>query len=104
MSESHQESQMRVIDIREHTVPISRYADPSIPSGGLNTTVVAIVTDIRHDGRPIVGFGFSSIGRFGQGGLIHERFAPRLLAAREDGLATESGDNLDPLRAWNCMM
>jgi L-alanine-DL-glutamate epimerase-like enolase superfamily enzyme len=95
---------MRIIDIRERTVPISRYADPEMPSGGLNTTVVAIITDIRHDGTPIVGFGFSSIGRFGQGGLIHERFAPRLLAAREDDLATESGDNIDPLRAWQCMM
>jgi hypothetical protein len=27
-------------------------------------------------------------------GLICERFAPRLLAAREDDLATGSGDNL----------
>jgi L-alanine-DL-glutamate epimerase-like enolase superfamily enzyme len=95
---------MRVIDIRERTVPISRYADPGIPSGGLNTTVVAIVTDVRHGGRPIVGFGFASIGRFGQGGLIRERFAPRLLAAREADLATASGDNIDPLRAWTCMM
>jgi L-alanine-DL-glutamate epimerase-like enolase superfamily enzyme len=95
---------MRIIDIRVRTVPISRYADPNIPSGGLNTTVVAIVTDVRHDGAPLVGFGFSSIGRFGQSGLICDRFAPRLLAAREADLATESGDNIDPWRAWDCMM
>jgi D(-)-tartrate dehydratase len=95
---------MRVINIRERTVPISRYADPGMPSGGLNTTMVAIIMDIRRDGMPIVGFGFSSIGRFGQGSLIHERFAPRLLAAHEDDLATASGDNIDPLRAWTCMM
>ena len=56
---------MRVIDIRERTVPISRYADLAIPSGDLNTTVVAIVTDLRRDGEPIVDCGFSSIGRFG---------------------------------------
>jgi D(-)-tartrate dehydratase len=95
---------MRVINIRERTVPISRYADPGMPSGGLNTTMVAIVTDVRRSGMPIVGFGFSSIGRFGQGGLIRERFAPRLLAAREADLATASGDNIDPVRAWHCMM
>jgi hypothetical protein len=95
---------MRVIDIRERTIPISRYADPGISSGGLNTTAVAVVTDVRHDGAPIVGFGFSSIGRFGQSGLIRERFGPRLLAAREADLATESGDNIDPWRAWDCMM
>jgi L-alanine-DL-glutamate epimerase-like enolase superfamily enzyme len=100
----HQERSMRVIEIRERTVPISRYADPGIPSGGLNTTVVALVTDVRHGDMPIVGFGFSSIGRFGQGGLIRERFAPRLLAAREDELARAAGDNLDPVRAWHCLM
>jgi D(-)-tartrate dehydratase len=95
---------MRVIDVRERTIPISRYSDPGIPSGGLNTTVVAIVTDVYRNGAPLVGFGFSSIGRFGQSGLIRERFAPRLLAAREADLVTESGDNIDPWRAWNCMM
>lgn len=61
---------MRVIDVYERAVPISRYSDPGIPSGGLNTTVVAIVTDVYRDGAPGVGFGFSSIGRFGQSGLI----------------------------------
>jgi D(-)-tartrate dehydratase len=95
---------MRVIDIRERTIPISRYADHRIPSGGLNTTAVAIVTDVCRDGAPVIGFGFSSIGRFGQSGLIRERFAPRLLAAREGDLSAESGDNLDPFRAWDCMM
>ena len=95
---------MRIVDIRERTVPISRYADPRIPSGGLNTSVVAIVTDIHREGVPVVGFGFSSFGRFGQGGLIRERFAPRLLAAGETDLAMGSRDTLDPFRAWNCMM
>ncbi len=46
---------MRIVDIREQTVPISRYADPGISSGGLNTSVVAIVTDVRRDGAPVYG-------------------------------------------------
>jgi D(-)-tartrate dehydratase len=87
---------MRIVDIRERTVPLSRYADPAIPSSGLNTSAVAVVTDVLRDGVPIVGFGFSSIGRFAQGGLIRERFAPRLLAEPEDAL--------DPFRAWDLMM
>ncbi len=95
---------MRVIDIRERTFPISRYADPRIPSGDLNTSAVAIVTTVLQDGAPVVGFGFSSIGRFGQSGLIRDRFAPRLMAALEDDLANGSGDGIDPLRAWHCMM
>jgi L-alanine-DL-glutamate epimerase-like enolase superfamily enzyme len=95
---------MRIVDIREQTVPVSRYADPGIQSGGLNTSVVAIVTDVHRDGVPVVGFGFSSFGRFGQGGLIRERFARRLLAAGETDLVIESRDTLDPFRAWDSMM
>ncbi|NKB59749.1 MAG: mandelate racemase [Alphaproteobacteria bacterium] len=90
---------MKIKRILERTVPISRYADPSIPSGGLDTSIVAVVTDRIVDGAPIVGYGFASIGRFGQGGLIRERFAPRLLAA-PDCL----GDPPDPFRAWRVMM
>jgi hypothetical protein len=37
---------MRIVDIRELSVPISRYADPSVPSGGLITSVVAVITDV----------------------------------------------------------
>jgi L-alanine-DL-glutamate epimerase-like enolase superfamily enzyme len=95
---------MRVIEVRADTVPISRYGDPSIPSGGLTTSVVALVTDIRQGRTPVVGFGFSSVGRFGQTGLIRERFAPRLLAAPEEALLTDAGDNIDPVRAWSVMM
>src|SRR3546814_20048560 len=74
---------MRIVDIREHTVPISRHADPALPSGGSTTSVVALVTDAVRNGRPAIGYGFSSFGRFGQGGLIRERFAPRTLPAAD---------------------
>jgi D(-)-tartrate dehydratase len=95
---------MRIVDIRELSVPISRYADPSIPSGGLTTSMVAVITDVTRDGKPIVGYGFASIGRFAQGGLIRERFAPRLLAARNIDVMDEAGTNFDPFRAWKVMM
>jgi hypothetical protein len=95
---------MRIVDIRERTVPISRYADPSLPSGGLDTSIVSVITDATRDGRPVVGYGFASIGRFAQGGLIRERFVPRLLAARDTDVTDEAGTNLDPFRAWNVMM
>jgi L-alanine-DL-glutamate epimerase-like enolase superfamily enzyme len=95
---------LRIVDIRAQTIPISRYADPTIPSGDLNTTAVALVTDIHRDSAPVIGYGFASIGRFGQAGLIHERFAPRILSAREGDLLTPAGDNINPFRAWECMM
>jgi L-alanine-DL-glutamate epimerase-like enolase superfamily enzyme len=95
---------VRIVDIREQSVPISRYEDPSLPSGGLTTSAVALVTDVVRDGRTVVGYGFSSMGRFAQGGLIRERFAPRLLSARDEDLVSPDGRNIDPLRAWTVMM
>jgi D(-)-tartrate dehydratase len=94
---------MRIVDIRERSVAISRYADPAIPPGGLTTSIVVLTTDVMRDGRPVVGYGFSSIGRFAQSGLIRERFAPRLLAAGE-AIADDDRRNLDPLRGWAAMM
>jgi len=88
---------LKIVDILERRVPISRYADPAIPPGGLDTSAVAIVTDAVRDGAPVVGYGFASIGRFAQGGLIRERFAPRLLAM-------PAADDIDPFRAWSAMM
>lgn len=95
---------MRVVEIRERSVPISRYSDPALPSGDLTTSAVALVTDVVRAGRPVVGYGFASMGRFAQGGLIRERFGPRLLAARDDDLVSADGRNLDPFRAWTVMM
>jgi L-alanine-DL-glutamate epimerase-like enolase superfamily enzyme len=66
--------------------------------------MVAVITDVTRDGQPIVGYGFASIGRFAQGGLIRERFAPRLLTARDSDFMDEAGANLDPFRAWQVMM
>jgi L-alanine-DL-glutamate epimerase-like enolase superfamily enzyme len=95
---------MRIVDIRQAVVPISRYADLDVPSGGLDTGIVALVTDVVRDGCPVVGYGFASMGRFAQRGLIADRFAPRLLDAPESEIATDDGMNIDPFRAWNAVM
>jgi L-alanine-DL-glutamate epimerase-like enolase superfamily enzyme len=97
-------SSVRITDIRERSVPISRYADPALPSGGLTTSVVAIETDVVRAGKPITGYGFSSIGRFAQSGLIRDRFAPRILSAAPSDLLDAEGKNFDPFCAWNVMM
>ena len=95
---------MRIVEVREHALPISRYADPAVPPGGLTTSAVAVITDVIRGGHPVIGYGFASMGRFAQGGLIRERFAPRLLAAREGDLVDQAGTNLDPFRAGRLMM
>ena len=95
---------MRIRSVHELSVPVSRYADPAIAPGGLTTSLVAVTTDAMREGEPVVGDGYSSVGRFAQGGLIRERFAPRLLSAAEDSLIDLGCVNLDPFRAWDVMM
>ncbi len=96
---------MRIIDLREATFPIaSPIANAYIDFSKMTCSLVAVVTDVVRDGRRVVGYGFNSNGRYGQGGLIRERFAPRLLEARPELLTNEAGDNLDPDRIWKTVM
>jgi len=66
--------------------------------------MIAVITDVVRQGKPVVGYAFASVGRFAQGGLIRERFAPRLLDAADAALVSDEGTNLDPFRAWAAMM
>lgn len=95
---------IEIKDIRERSLAISRYADASISSGGLTTSIVAVTTNVERGGQPVIGYGFSSIGRFAQSGLIRERFARRLLAAEPLSFSSEDATNIDPMLAWNVMM
>ena len=96
---------MRIVDLREVTVPIaSSIANAYIDFSKMTLSLVALVTDVVRDGRAVVGYGFNSNGRYGQGGLIRERFAPRLAAADPKSLLDDAGDNLDPDRIWATLM
>ena len=96
---------MRIVDIREITLPIaSPIANAYIDFSKMTCSLVAVVTDVVREGRMVVGYGFNSNGRYGQGGLIRERFAPRLLDAEPAALLNEAGDNLDPDRIWLNLM
>jgi L-alanine-DL-glutamate epimerase-like enolase superfamily enzyme len=96
---------VRIVDIQESTKAIaSPIRNAFIDFSKMTTSLVAVVTDVVRDGRRVVGYGFNSNGRYGQGGLIRERFAPRLLEADPASLLDEAGENLDPARAWAAMM
>jgi L-alanine-DL-glutamate epimerase-like enolase superfamily enzyme len=96
---------MRIVDIREKTVPISSsIANAYIDFSKMTCSVVAVVTDVVRDGRPVIGYGFNSNGRYGQGALMRERFIPRVMAADPASLVDERHDNLDPHAIWACMM
>lgn len=96
---------VRIVDIRETTKPISSaIRNAYIDFTKMTTSLVAVVTDAVRDGRRVVGYGFNSNGRYGQGGLIRERFEPRLLGADPKTLVNDAGDNLDPDRVWQALM
>ncbi|MPV35472.1 mandelate racemase/muconate lactonizing enzyme family protein [Georgenia subflava] len=96
---------MRIVDIRERTFPISSpIRNAYIDFSKMTLSLVAVVTDVVRDGRPVVGYGFNSNGRYGQGTMMRERFVPRVLEAEPTSLLDETGDNIDPAAVWAAMM
>jgi len=96
---------MRIVDILEVTRPIaSPIRNAYIDFSKMTLSLVAVVTDVVRRGRPVIGYGFNSNGRYGQGCLIRERFRPRLLEADPGSLVDPDRDYLDPQRIWQCLM
>ncbi len=95
---------MKIVEIREKTCPISSpIRNAYIDFSKMTLSLVAVVTDVIRDGKPVIGYGFNSNGRYGQGMLMRERFIPRVLQADPDTLLDESGANIDPHRVWATM-
>jgi L-alanine-DL-glutamate epimerase-like enolase superfamily enzyme len=96
---------VRIVDIRETVVPIkSKIRNAYIDFSQMTVSVLALVTDVKRQGKPVVGFGFNSNGRYAPSGLLRDRFIPRLRAAEPGTLVDESGENLDPVRVWDVVM
>ena len=95
---------MKIVEIREVTRPIrSNIRNAYIDFSKMTLSLVAVVTDVVRDGERVVGYGFNSNGRYGQGALMRERFIPRLLEAPTESLLDERGV-LCPHKAWATMM
>jgi D(-)-tartrate dehydratase len=96
---------MKIVNILESTRFIkSDIRNAYIDFSKMTLSLVAVVTDVIRDGKPLVGYGFNSNGRYGQGGLIRERFIPRILDAEPNSLLNDQGTNLDPHKIWARMM
>ena len=96
---------MRIVEIRESAIALkSELRNSSIDFSEMTTSVVAVVTDVVRDRRPVVGFAFNSTGRYACGAQMRARFIPRLLAADPQTLLDASGENFDPARVLACMM
>src|SRR5246127_5112127 len=95
---------MRITAIADIVVPISSaIANAYIDFSTMTASVVAIFTDVVRDGKPVVGFGFNSNGRYAPQGLLRERFIPRLKAAKPGEIVDARGI-IDPIKAWGAMM
>ena len=95
---------MRILAIRERTIRLaSAHRNSSISFDGMTVSAIAIHTDLKKDGAPVIGLAFDSIGRYAHGGLLRERFIPRLMAADPDDYADGHG-GIDPERAWAVAM
>ena len=96
---------MRIVDIRETVVPIkSDIRNAYIDFSQMTVSVLALVTNVVRDGKPVIGYGFNSNGRYAPSGLLRDRFLPRLKAAAPESLLDETGENFDPQRIWIALM
>lgn len=96
---------VKITGIHDRVVSIAApMRNAVIDFSSMTISVVAVVTDRVVAGKPIVGYGFTSNGRYAQSGILRERMIPRLLRAPAAALATEDGTNLDPFRCWDVMM
>ena len=96
---------MKITAIHSTSVPIaSEIRNAFIDFSRMTASVVAVVTDIKKNGKRVIGYGFNSNGSYAQAGLLSERFIPRLMQADSTSLLNDAGTNLDPHRIWACMM
>ena len=88
----------RIVEIRNAVVPISsEISNAYIDFSKMTASAVALISDVVRDGKPVVGYGFNSNGRYAPKGLLDERFIPRLQGA-------DLGGVIDPVAAWDAMM
>jgi D(-)-tartrate dehydratase len=87
---------MRIVEARDLTVPLAGAVSNAVVSFAQHTvSLVALISDRVRNGRPVIGFGFNSIGRFGQSGILRERLFPRLLQEPPESLLAPDGHGFD---------
>ena len=87
---------MRITNIRDITVPLEGNISNAIVSFNDHTvSLVAVVSDQTRNGKAVVGFGFNSIGRYAQSGILRDRIIPRILNCPPELLLATNGTEFD---------
>lgn len=95
---------MRIVDIQEQTIRLTAASrNSSISFDDMTASALVVRTDAIKDGKPLMGLAFDSIGRYGHGELLRERFIPRLLLADPSEYSDPKG-GIDPDKAWAVAM
>jgi len=96
---------MKITRIRTAVGPIqSEIRNAYISFSTMTINLVAVETDVIRDGRPVIGYGFSSNGRYACTSIIEDRFAPRILAADPADYSGDTSSALDPRAVWSIFM
>lgn len=95
---------MKIVEIREKSVNFSsKIANSVVNFSEMTGSIVAVVSDIKKNGKPIVGFGFDSIGRYAQSDIINKRLIPRIMKAPVDELLNDEKTNFAPQKISKIM-
>jgi L-alanine-DL-glutamate epimerase-like enolase superfamily enzyme len=96
---------MRIVDIRETAVALeTSMRNAAFDFSEMTTSVVAVVTDVVRNGKPVIGYAFNSTGRYACGAQMRARFIPRILKADPAALVNSAGTNFDPAKILACML
>jgi len=96
---------VKIIDIREISVPLkSNLRNSAFDFSEMTTSVVAVISDIKRDGKPLVGYAFNSTGRYACGAQMRDRFIPRILKTKPEDYLNDLGTNFSPEKLLKCMM
>ena len=95
---------MKIVSAHERVIPISSsMSNAFIDFSTMDCSILALVSDVVVDGKPVVGYGFNSNGRYSAGDILRRRILPRLIDAPAGRLLDENGE-LSPSLAWDVMM
>lgn len=95
---------MKIVEVREMPVRLSgNIANAVVDFSRHTVSLVAMVSDVVRNGRPLTGYAFNSIGRFAQSGIIRERLIPRVIAAAPEDYQGEDG-RISPARLSKVLM
>jgi len=96
---------LKIVDIREIAVPLkSNLRNSVFDFSEMTTSVVAVISDVIQDGRPLIGYAFNSTGRYACGAQMRDRFIPRILKTNSEDYLNETGTNFSPEKLLKCMM